>query len=729
MKIFYLRKTTNFCVCVLFVLFSFAAKSQNKAPVAVIKGSTVSGFLVSPVSSTILYGTSSYDPDGKIRSYKWQKVSGPSQYRMSGADEPVLNFGSLVPGKYVLNLIVTDDKGATASSSVTVKVYGNWNDANNDNGSNSGGNTGGGTGGNTGGGTGGNTGGGTGGSTDGGGTTQRDCGCTMYLEADGVGQVNADGARMKAAPGDVICIKAGKYKSMKIWNFHGTSTQPITFKNCGGPVTIAGYSAFGVAMSSCDYVRFTGSGSSDKYGISISSNVGDPYVAIGFAGGYKTSNLEVDHIEVSRASAGVWFKTQVSCDPTTWGGNYVMKDISFHDIYVHDTKGEGFYLGHTAPSVTINCNGSVKTIIPQEIQNLKVYNCITNNTGWDGIQVAAVTENCLVYNNKVTNFGTSDAVSQQYGILFGGRCNGEIYNNIVQNGTGAGIEAFARYNLKIYNNVISDVGFDGSFYGQDGIFIDDRSQPGTPPLVVKVANNTINHTGRDGIRFLNSYKNKSTQNEFYNNLVTNPRTFGAYIIYGVGLDLLRAAVDIVDKTMLFKSSNNIVYKSATDAKFVDYTSGNYKLTSSSPAVNKGKDMSSWNITKDINNVARPQGGAYDIGAYELDGTASRTASNNATTGTLAGITDDELPTPKEMVLSPVPARDYVNVSINTADDEILSLKVTDAAGKIVITKNSLNKSGKSWQNRLDVSALPQGMYYVEAVSATKKYTNKFVVIK
>jgi hypothetical protein len=56
---------------------------------------------------------------------------------------------------------------------------------------------------------------------------------------------------------------------------------------------------------------------------------------------------------------------------------------------------------------------------------------------------------------------------------------------------------------------------------------------------------------------------------------------------------------------------------AADPKFVSYKAdgtGNYRLQSTSPAVNKGIATSA--PTYDIDNVARPKGGALDIGAYE-----------------------------------------------------------------------------------------------------------------
>jgi hypothetical protein len=45
-----------------------------------------------------------------------------------------------------------------------------------------------------------------------------------------------------------------------------------------------------------------------------------------------------------------------------------------------------------------------------------------------------------------------------------------------------------------------------------------------------------------------------------------------------------------------------------------YLARNYKLQASSPTVNKGLTLSQ--VALDFERVVRPQGGAYDIGAFE-----------------------------------------------------------------------------------------------------------------
>jgi hypothetical protein len=52
-----------------------------------------------------------------------------------------------------------------------------------------------------------------------------------------------------------------------------------------------------------------------------------------------------------------------------------------------------------------------------------------------------------------------------------------------------------------------------------------------------------------------------------------------------------------------------------DPKFVSLITGNYRLRPGSPGINAGATLSGFN--QDRNGVVRPQGSAWDIGAYEF----------------------------------------------------------------------------------------------------------------
>lgn len=74
-----------------------------------------------PVNSTVLNGTGS-DADGVIKSYLWSKQSGPVGFLIANPSNPSTQITGLTEGVYTFGLLVTDDKGATASDSVTITV-------------------------------------------------------------------------------------------------------------------------------------------------------------------------------------------------------------------------------------------------------------------------------------------------------------------------------------------------------------------------------------------------------------------------------------------------------------------------------------------------------------------------------------------------------------------------------------------------------------------------------
>lgn len=74
-----------------------------------------------PSNTTTLNGSASSDPDGTIASYKWRKITGPAVTIVNDAvPNPTLN--SLTYGVYSFELLVTDNRGATAKDTVVLTV-------------------------------------------------------------------------------------------------------------------------------------------------------------------------------------------------------------------------------------------------------------------------------------------------------------------------------------------------------------------------------------------------------------------------------------------------------------------------------------------------------------------------------------------------------------------------------------------------------------------------------
>lgn len=74
-----------------------------------------------PTDTATLTGAGT-DPDGTIASYKWTKISGPSQPTVASPSKPRTLISNLTEGVYQFELTVTDNAGASAKDTVEVIV-------------------------------------------------------------------------------------------------------------------------------------------------------------------------------------------------------------------------------------------------------------------------------------------------------------------------------------------------------------------------------------------------------------------------------------------------------------------------------------------------------------------------------------------------------------------------------------------------------------------------------
>lgn len=543
-----------------------------------------------PANTTTLDGSTSTAPNSTISSYSWSLASGPSTPTYSSTSAAKITVSKLVAGSYTFKLTVKNSAGGSATKQATVKVT-----------SAATGNTG----------------------------AAAGCGSCKFLITPGTdGGAYINGTTLKAQPGDTVCIQGGNYKYIQFFNFTGTAAKPIIFKNCGSQVKIGNGGTYGFIFNNVKYFKVLGNGSSDKYGFSV--NGVSAKLNVGLAMGKGCTDYEAGNIEITNCEVGVMAKVNPDCETANQYPYFAIRNVSLHDIYVHDVTGEGFYVGNTAPNGTsVVCNGVTKNVLPPRIYGLKIYNCITANTGWDGIQVASAPTGVEIYNNKVSNYGTVNKGSQQAGIILGGESNGRVYNNTVTKGTGNGIEVFGIGLCYVYNNIISDAGWDGSSQRQDALFIDDRpTKNNYVPQYVYVFNNTVVNSGRDGIRQQNSYGTVAAGNLFYNNLVVAPGSLSS-----------RGSLSYISNQagIKFTSSNNLTYATIAEAKFVDAAGKNFHLAAGSPAIDKGKDLSGY-FKFDIDNQSRPQGAGFDVGADEVSGSAPANKAPVASAGSNVTIT-------------------------------------------------------------------------------------------
>ena len=488
---------------------------------------------------------------------------------------------------------------------------------------------------------------------------------------------------MNVPPGKTVCIQAGRYDHLRFIGFVGTSAQPIRFINCGGQVSV-GIDAYysGIQFEASRYFVLSGSGDSNyQYGFKLDKSNAD---ASGLSIGVLSSDCEVERVEVAKAGfAGFFIKTDPTCDPTTWREKFTMYNVKLHDNYIHDTGGEGMYIGNSFYSgVNVTCNGAVKVVYPHLIQGLEVYNNRIEHTGAEGLQYGCAPD-AQVHHNHIDYAGISPfAKNQNNGLQISGGSGGDCYSNIIRHVAGTGLAILGQLgNNRIYNNVIYDV-------GQDGIFCDDR--PGSVPnTTMAFLNNTISKAGRDGIRLYNEIN----VNTIANNVITQPNAIpalgGRPFVFQQG-----ARADMVA---------NFVALNTASAGFVDVSadSADFRLTPCSPLIRAGVNVSSWGVLSDLDGKLRD--GAYDIGAYSFNPDSLNTTPIDVALACL----NQRLAL---VIVYPSPTSDQVTLLL-PEDQFIDQIHIYNSMGQRVI--NQLNTQGRTNTQTISVAHLPTGHYFFD----------------
>jgi hypothetical protein len=92
---------------------------SNRPPVA-RAGSDIT--LSLPTNSTPIDGSSSFDPDSNITSYRWSKIGGPASFILTNAQTAQSMVTGLVEGIYYVELKVTDAGGLFSTDTIQITV-------------------------------------------------------------------------------------------------------------------------------------------------------------------------------------------------------------------------------------------------------------------------------------------------------------------------------------------------------------------------------------------------------------------------------------------------------------------------------------------------------------------------------------------------------------------------------------------------------------------------------
>ena len=266
------------------------------------------------------------------------------------------------------------------------------------------------------------------------------------------------------------------------------------------------------------------------------------------------------------------------CSPITNGGDYV-QIINF-DVTGSCVQG-------------ITTNGNYTKIIGNRVHDMP------------GTQLtAAIVVDCCSYTktgnqvigNVIDNIGPWGQVNQTHGIYLAGPGNSAM-NNIITRAASACIQTYhGATHLTITNNVVANCGRYGIQISADPTV--------TSNDYTTVDNNIVVNVNGYGI-WESTSGSIGTHNVFNNNIVYNNTT----------------NMSLVNGTQ----SGTITLTSAQfTALFVNYTgdmTGDYHLQSGAVAIDAGTTLCAVGVvlcvpSLDFTGIARPQGAAYDIGAYE-----------------------------------------------------------------------------------------------------------------
>jgi len=291
-----------------------------------------------------------------------------------------------------------------------------------------------------------------------------------------------------------------------------------------------------------------------------------------------------------------------------------------------------------------------------------------------------------------------------------------------------GVQDSKIFNNLIYNNHATGI----AMYRIDG---GDASKNN------KVYNNTIIQPsdGRWNIIAVDG----STGNTIYNNILINHHSFRGSI-----------AIDAASSTGFVSDYNTLVNRLSNDDGnsnmtlnqwqslgydlhsiiadpenqiFVDYLNGNYHLLQNAQAVDTGTNLVLPTVFEDLDNISRPQGSGFDIGAYEYN--------------TLTSVQEDL--SPQEFILYqnyPNPFNPSTKIKFTLTPSlslrerlpegrERVTLKIYDVLGNEFATLVNEEKLPGSYEVEFYASGLNSGIYFYQLRAGQFIQTKKMMFVK
>lgn len=339
---------------------------------------------------------------------------------------------------------------------------------------------------------------------------------------------------------------------------------------------------------------------------------------------YNCNNCEVKNLSV----LGTYVRTPLSSDKMDGSAIYVSGNNNLIHNNTVSESNNGIYYSYPGGASTANVkiydnkisrvsngiafgSGNTNAIA----DNVEIYgNDISDGYVWDGI-FTGCTGDCWFHNDGI----------QLWAVHTGSKLtNLRIHDNYVHGDMGKHITGwiFVEGNIimpLIYNNVLFST---GTSYPANGMIIS---------VAGYIMNNTIATFDKPGI-CINTKPGAVVQNNIlyncYSSVAIYPSTTVTSVIdynlyYPAQTSFNNALINPVGGSFSFRSTlakwqadtGYDMYSSIANPQFVDVMSRNFRLSATSPAINSGVSGAQY-FNLDHDGVYRPQGGAWDIGAYE-----------------------------------------------------------------------------------------------------------------
>jgi hypothetical protein len=425
-----------------------------------------------------------------------------------------------------------------------------------------------------------------------------------------------------AAPGDTVFLRQGTFPGSVRFGRSGEEGRPITFRNYPGEaVAVQATDWFGLALRGVNWLVIAGL---EVYGASV------------------------HNIVVSNGSHNVIRDCEIH--HSGWDGVSLTGDLDAGDVtdnavlncLVHSNTYEGVYIVGAMPGFRVADNrveGNTFTGNGSEaVQNTP------RSSDADALTPSGtIIRGNIIYSNH-GDWGVMDLTGD--GLLVDG-------NLLWSNGSGrmAGIAYSNGSGSVISNNVIAN---NDGWYEFDAAIYTSRTSD------LSIVHNTIHAYGGYGI-YCKDLLGASLL--IANNIVSHVAEVAIKLGPAAG-DKVTAQANLFDKAGGYVG---VAYQIA-DPRFVDVERGDLHLLPGSPAIDAGPDVG---IRSDAERVQRPQGSAFDMGAYEWHRplptpTPTHTPTSTPTPTPTATLTPTRTPTNTPTATpTPCPALRLVRVNPNS----------------------------------------------------------------